>query len=187
MRWLVATLTSLVIATPAAAQEADPFQRAARETRLASVEPVAVLFISGAFGDPADSYSFYSHWDKPYGVADRRRGFAVRKASRTDTSVLWTTSFNCEAVIPALNRMEDIQLPRIDFWGIGEDEPPRLAVDGVSFDLWSRWPAWPGSTGYFVRMGSNLGSPLADWAMAMATDLDPCWSEEVPGTVTDPR
>lgn len=181
---LAAMLASVALFDPAeaAAQDSDEFERAARETRLQDSEPVVVLMVTGAFGDPADTFSFYSFWDKPYGTADRRRGYAVRKASRTESAPVWATSFDCASLEALLERLERVPAPRINIWGIGDDVPPSLVVDGVSYDLWTRWPAWPGATGYSLRMSGNVNTPLAEWANGLYRDLAPCWSIRAPGS-----
>jgi hypothetical protein len=180
MSWPIALAGAVVLATPAPVQEEDAFRRAARETRLSSNDPVAVLFVSGAFGYPADSYSVYSLWDKPHGVAGRRRGYAIRKASRTVDSVRWATSSTCEALEPALLRMEAVPPPRIDLWGVGEDGGLNMVLDGVNYELWTRWPAWPGATGYSLSFSGNVNTPLAAWADSLQVDLEPCWREAPP-------
>lgn len=184
MRFLAAVLSAIVlsaIAVPVSAQE-DPFQTAARETQVGPYEPMAVLFVSGAFGSPADSFSIYSYWNppSPARAPGRHRAWAVRKASRTSEAVVWANSIDCPALNNVLVGLEAIPSPRIDLPGVGEDEIPNMVLDGVTYDLWTRWPSWPGGTGYSLRMSGNVNTPLKTWADTLYRDLETCWNDRAP-------
>lgn len=184
VRLLLAALSALTVAIAgmAAAQDDDPFRTAARDTQVGPYTPVAVLFVSGAFGQPADSFSVYAYWDPPSPATapGRRRAYAVRKASRTASNPVWADSVNCPAVDSVLIALEAMKPPRIDIMGVGEDEGGGLPLDGVGYDLWTRWPAWPGATGYSLGMSGNVNTPLAAWADTLYRDLEPCWRESPP-------
>ena len=185
MRRFLIALSALAIpaaAVPASAQDDDPFRTAARETPVGPYDPMAVLFVSGAFGNPADSFTFYSYWvpPSPATAPGRHRAYAVRKASRTASDVLWATSAECPALNQVLVGLEAIPSPRIDVPGIGEEAGPGLVLDGVTYDLWTRWPAWPGGTGYSLRMSGNVNTPLKAWADTLYRDLEPCWNDRPP-------
>lgn len=186
---LCAGLTLLGSAGFAGAQD-DPFQRAARETELGPLGPAAVLFVTGAFGRPADSYSFYVYWDppSPARAPGRERRFAVRKASRTEADARWASSKDCPALVDVLARMEEIPAPRIDFPGVGESRSPNMVLDGVTYDLSVRWAIWDDdSTAYMLRMSGNVDTPLAAWAGTLGPALDSCWTLEPPLPVRPPR
>ena len=186
---LTAGLALLGLADFAAAQD-DPFQRAARETELGPLGPAAVLFVTGAFGRPADSYSFYVYWDPPSPATapGRERRFAVRKASRTGSDALWASSKDCPALVDVLTRMEEIPAPRIDFPGIGESSSPNMVLDGVTYDLSVRWAIWDdNSIAYTLRMSGNVNSPLAAWTGTVEPALETCWTSNPPLPIRLPR
>lgn len=173
---------SVLVAGQSSAQPTDRLL-AARDVKLGQAEPFTTVRALGAWGDPAEVLSFYVYWDKPYGATGRRRGFAVRRFSRRPEpqgTVRWATSHDCPAIEPLLLGMEEIPPPRIDVPVLGRDDRVHPPTDGVSYDLWSRWPSWPTSRGYALQMSSNVGSPLANWVQTAQRELAPCWREATP-------
>lgn len=78
MRKFCSIVVWLGFGTPAAALTTGD---ALRELKLGQATPFATVAALGAFGNPAETMAFYVYWDKPYGVANRRRGFAARRES----------------------------------------------------------------------------------------------------------
>ncbi len=179
---LVAAMAAMM-ATPASAQDLDPFQQSNADARLGNQEPFARLTVDGAWGDPADAFAFFHFWDKPWGEPGRRRGLAIRKASRTESAPIWANSFDCPQVEPIIAALEEVEPPRIDVLGVGRDYPPRMTLDGASFALSVRWPTWNGLVGGELRMAGNYGSPLADWAQRLDRELGDCWAVDPPVAV----
>lgn len=180
---LLAAAFVVAFALPAAAQDLDVFQRANEEARLGSNEPFVRLTVDGAWGDPADGFAFFSYWDRPHGDPQRRRGLAIRKASRTESDPTWANSLDCPQVEALVVALEEVEPPRVDVMGLGREFPMRMTADGATFALWARWPTWDGLVGYELRMSGNYGSPLADWAQRLYRDLDGCWAADAPDAV----
>lgn len=178
-----------VAAFPAASGAESGDQDSPRDIKLGEARPFAVLRATGSFGAPMEVLSFYLYWDKPYGAADRKRGFAVRRADSAgppfppEPEITWATSWTCPALVPLLIRMESIPAPAIDVPMTGRDHGrPIFVADGTTYSLWARGPRWDGdaTNGYDIQFSSNVGTPLADWAKAVQSELADCWRTKAP-------
>lgn len=144
--------------------------------------PFATLSVQGAFGTPNEVFGLYVFWTK---LRDEggEKGFAVRRASRSDTSeskIEWATSFDCPGLEQTLIDLESMQMPKVDVPTVGRDDSRGPVADGVSYSLWSRYPTWPDGFGYSVELRSNVGTPLAEWSTRFRQTLDDCWSDMTP-------
>lgn len=176
----VLVVAACLAASTAAAQSPDAFEQASLDARMGTAEAFARLEVDGAFGDPADAFAFFIYWDRPYGVDGNRRWFGIRKASRTEVDPTWATSAMCPAINGLMEAMEEIEPPKIDVWGVGQEYTPAMVADGVMHRFWIRWPRWPDATGSELRFSGNVDTPLAAWTRRLYAETEGCWQREVP-------
>lgn len=166
-----------------------PLGETGKSLTLGGTAPFAILSANGAFGEPAEVFSLYLYWDRPYAAAGRRRGFAVAKqALGTEGEPMWATSHECPDLERAIIKMEDISPPSLNVPGHGRHEDiPNTVKDGVTYTLWSKWPRWDGNSytaGYEISFSANRGNPLGTWAEALRTSLSSCWTSVQPEAAT---
>jgi hypothetical protein len=101
-------------------------------------------------------------WSLRRTVTDRR---GASPATYTDTSA-------CPAVLPILQAVESLELPRPNLHGFG-DELEVITMDGAEYTLTTSAPYGGNDSDLTVR--SNVGTPLARWIDAALTALEPCW------------
>lgn len=102
-----------------------------------------------------------------------------RRAFEPDT-VSWADSDECPALMALVESFEELpatptRVPGLRF----PPEFPIMALDGTSWNIWSRSAIQEGGYSAQTQISSNAG-PTASWGAAAVESLKPCWRSDEP-------
>jgi hypothetical protein len=129
-----------------------------------------------------------------FGREGEQRGPRTWRAERrnSESHIVWeATAAQCPALLDFVEAIELLSPPQVDIWGIGAERPPSIiltpsgpmqvvpapVLDGYDYRLWTWQATYAPNVRGEVEFSGNVDSPLATWADAMMSNLEPCWRQ----------
>lgn len=152
-----------------------------RQEALGQFAPMVVLEIAPSLRLNGEVLSVYAPFTGPRSKPERllamRRVITGRDAPSTEE---WVIASECPGAEEVLLELESLPPPMVDVPIIGRDDQQGPTVDGTSFRLFARYPTWPNAFAYEIDYTTNVGTPLARWAIRLKSTLEPCWTRSRP-------